>query len=164
MSRSRRQWNNRLIIGVMAFMFLLNVPTLIKTYLLTPPPVFDHQQESITAYVLAPQRLLNSLRTTHWSLIRQGNSWYIKPLSTLTQSAVKLKQMWQSQQGTVVEGELLKRLQSQLNDPISIEAWYDDLVEPQRITAYKLPSFWLINNWQGKWLAVSALDEILLLE
>ncbi len=47
-------------------------------------------------------------------------------------------------------------LASQLTTPHTIEVWYQaSAEEPQRITYYQLPEFWLLKNWNDQWLAVS---------
>ncbi len=34
-----------------------------------------------------------------------------------------------------------------LNAPETMEVWYQDLDEPQRVTFYRLDNFWLFKNW-----------------
>jgi hypothetical protein len=38
---------------------------------------------------------------------------------------------------------------------MTIEVWYQEVEEPQRITAYPLEQFWLLNTYDGLWVAVS---------
>ena len=143
----RRRWNNRLILGVLVFMVLLNLPTLIKTYLLEAPT------ESEYPYLLAPQKQLKAIYTSHWSLTHEEKDWVLSVPSPV--KAQELAVRWQSLTGTQVPDENYQSLKSRLTSPSSIEVWYEDQEEPDRITFYQLPQFWLLQNWQGDWIAVT---------
>jgi hypothetical protein len=60
----------------------------------------------------------------------------------------------------MVEYDLLTpdetHLQMGLVDVLSVEVWFEKEEEPQRITVYQAPNFWMMQNWQGEWIAVSA--------
>ena len=70
-------------------------------------------------------------------------------------SAQELSQRWQQLVGTEVDSQTYTDLTPRLNTPHTIEVWYQDQEEPQRITYYQLPEFWLLKNWNDQWLAVS---------
>ena len=46
-------------------------------------------------------------------------------------------------------------LEVNLGTPRSIEVWYKEQEEPQRVTYYQTTNFWLFKNWQQEWVAVS---------
>ena len=143
-----RRWDNILILGIIAFIALLNLPTLIKSYLLEPTA-----QESRHPSLFNPQFELQALHFSHWSLEKQQGQWRSTVDSHIpTQELVK---RWTDLVGTEVTLEHFANLKPQLSTPHSIEAWYLTQQEPQRITYYQTPQFWLFKNWQGKWIAIS---------
>ena len=79
----------------------------------------------------------------------------IESVSEQSVSAQELSQRWQQIVGTEVDAKTYTDLTPQLNTPHTIEVWYQDQEEPQRITYYHLPEFWLLKNWNDQWLAVS---------
>ncbi|WP_299685854.1 hypothetical protein [uncultured Vibrio sp.] len=179
-----RRWNNILMLSVIAFIGVLNLPTLIKAYLIEPEP----QVDSPYPYLLNPAAELQALHFASGSIIQQDNQWVYQfkgadssqvastPVSntpvpstqvvntqvTSTQgtsvqdtSAKKLSQRWKELVGTEVDAQTYTDLTPRLNTPHTIEVWYQDQEEPQRITYYRLPEFWLLKNWNDQWLAVS---------
>ncbi|EGU33584.1 hypothetical protein [Vibrio scophthalmi] len=154
LTQGRRRWNNRLILGVLIFMLVLNLPTLIKTYLL------DDSTESEHPYLLNPSQDLHALNATQWSLTSEQGVWQLNIPSSI--SAQELAQRWKGVVGTEITDENYQSLKANLTSPQSIEAWYVDQEEPQRITYYQLPQFWLLKNWQDKWIAVTVESSYLL--
>lgn len=152
--RNRRRWNNRLILGVLIFMLVLNLPTLIKTYLL------DDSAESDHPYLLNPNQDLQALYAMQWSLTNDQDGWQLNLPAFI--SPQDLAQRWKTLVGTEISEENYQSLQASLTSPQSIEAWYVDQEEPQRITYYQLPQFWLLKNWQDKWIAVTVESSYLL--
>ncbi|NVD05358.1 hypothetical protein FCU94_00295 [Vibrio sp. JPW-9-11-11] len=144
----RRRWNNILILGIIAFIGLLNLPTLIKTYLIDEPEV-----QSQYPYLLNPHAELQALHFSNWSLEKNQGRWRSTIPTSITEQ--ELAQRWQSLVGTELTQEHVDSLKAQLGVPQSIEVWYLDQEEPQRITYYQTPQFWLLNNWQDKWIAIS---------
>ncbi|GAK85513.1 hypothetical protein JCM19238_3102 [Vibrio ponticus] len=143
----RRRWNNLLILGVVAFMVLLNLPTLIKNYLIEEPA------EPLHPYLLNPNQTLTAIYSSQWSLTYEGDDWILSVPSPVP--AQQLVKRWQTLIGTEVPIEQYQTLQPNLGAPRSLEVWYHDQEEPQRITFYQLPQFWLLKNWQDKWIAVT---------
>lgn len=146
-TRHRRRWNNLLILGVLAFMLVLNLPTLIQTYLL------DDVTEREHPFLLNPNQDLHALHATQWSLTNEYGAWQLNVQSTILPQ--DLAQRWNSLVGTEITDENYQSLKGNLTSPQSIEVWYEDQEEPQRITYYQLPQFWLLKNWQDKWIAVT---------
>ncbi|SHO57620.1 hypothetical protein VQ7734_03390 [Vibrio quintilis] len=147
-----RRWNNILILLVIAFIVILNLPTAIKTYLITPEnegyPVLFHPEYTVTA-----------INTEDWSLNREDSHW----VSTVSfpVSLTELVQRWQKLAGTSVDAKTYQSLSPNLKRPETIEIWYEEQEEPQRVTLYRLPKFWLLKNWQGQWIAVSVASDYL---
>ena len=144
----RRRWNNILILGIIAFIGILQLPTLIKTYLIDEPVVV-----SDNPYLLNPNLELKALHFSNWSLEQNQNRWRSSIPSAISED--ELAQRWQDLVGTEVDPENYESLKPQLGPAESIEVWYFDQEEPQRITFYQTPQFWLLRNWQDKWIAIS---------
>ncbi len=68
----------------------------------------------------------------------------------------QLIERWFTLEGTLLNDDSVKALKEKLPAPSSVEVWLEDQEEPQRITIYQAPSFWMMQNWQGEWIAVSA--------
>lgn len=159
-----RRWNNILMLSVIAFIGVLNLPTIIKTYLLEPEP--EVIAESGFPYLLDPSDQLTAMHFSRWSLVLTDEGWEYQSQGSVQElsqpSARELSQRWQQLVGTEVDAQTYQSLSASLTSPQTIEVWYQNQEEPQRITYYHLPDFWLLNNWQGKWLAVSVEAEYLL--
>ena len=144
------------MLSVIAFIGVLNLPTLIKAYLIEPEP--EQQVSSPYPYLLNPGSELQALHFAKWSLVLEDGQWgYQLKGSAPAQSisAQERAQRWQQLVGTEVDSQTYTDLASQLSTPHTIEVWYQDQEEPQRITYYQLPEFWLLKNWNDQWLAVS---------
>ncbi|MEZ9891622.1 hypothetical protein AB4356_04535 [Vibrio lentus] len=151
-----RRWNNILMLSVIAFIGVLNLPTLIKTYLIESEP--ELQTSSPYPYLLNPTAELQALHFAKWSVAQEDGHWVYQmkePASEQSVSAQELSQRWQQLVGTEVDAKTYTDLTPQLNTPHTIEVWYQDQEEPQRITYYQLAEFWLLKNWNDQWLAVS---------
>ncbi|NAW92315.1 MULTISPECIES: hypothetical protein [unclassified Vibrio] len=149
---NRRRWNNILILAVIAFIAILNLPTVIKTYLIEPPA-------SPYSYVINPNAQLQALHFTDWSLELNQNRW--RSSKAISVAPEILAQRWQSLVGTEVDDATYESLASLLRNPQTVEVWYQDREEPQRITYYQTPQFWLLKNWQEKWVALSVEEAFL---
>ncbi len=151
-----RRWNNILMLSVIAFIGVLNLPTLIKTYLIEPEP--EVKVSGSYPSLLNPAAELQALHFANWSVVLEDDHWAYQFKDTVlpqTTSAQELSQRWQELVGTEVDSQTYTDLSPQLNTPHTIEVWYQDQEEPQRITYYQLPQFWLLKNWNDQWLAVS---------
>ncbi len=149
---NRRRWNNILILAVIAFIAILHLPTVIKTYLIEPPA-------SPYPYVINPNAQLQALHFTDWSLELNQNRW--RSSKAISVAPEILAQRWQSLVGTEVDDATYESLASLLRNPQTVEVWYQDREEPQRITYYQTPQFWLLKNWQEKWVALSVEEAFL---
>ncbi|MEZ8464838.1 hypothetical protein AB6D04_11275 [Vibrio splendidus] len=151
-----RRWNNILMFSVIAFIGVLNLPTLIKAYLIEPEP--DVTVSSPYPSLLNPAAELQALHFANWSVVLEDDHWVYQFKDTAlpqTTNAQELSQRWKELVGTEVDSQTYADLSPQLNTPHTIEVWYQDQEEPQRITYYQLPQFWLLKNWNDQWLAVS---------
>lgn len=145
--RRRRRWNNLLILAVILFIGIINLPSIIKSYLIEPPA-------SPYPSLLNPQAELQAMHFTRLSLQKSHGEWQANPPINIEPQ--ELIERWQQLAGTRVDEQTYQSLQSKLGNPHSIEVWYQDQEEPQRITYYQAPQFWLFKNWQNEWIAVSA--------
>ncbi|HCG6789797.1 TPA: hypothetical protein NJ263_003306 [Vibrio parahaemolyticus] len=149
----RRRWNNILILGVIAFIVILNAPMWIKTYLLS---------EEVDPYpnLLRSDHQVSAIYYSGWELELKNGEWQANIKVSIPSE--ELVARWQSLDGTELTEQQYETLKHQLKAPESIEVWYQDLDEPQRITFYRLSDFWLFKNWQDKWIAISVDDGYLL--
>ncbi|MFW8629113.1 hypothetical protein [Vibrio natriegens] len=149
----RRRWNNILILGIIAFIVILNAPMWIKTYLLS---------EEVDPYpnLLRSDHQVSAIYYSGWELELKNGEWQANIKVSIPSE--ELVARWQSLEGTELTEQQYETLKHQLKAPESIEVWYQDLDEPQRITFYRLSDFWLFKNWQDKWIAISVGDGYLL--
>lgn len=140
---SRRKYNNMLIIFVLLFIGVLQAPQLIKTYLLEP----ERQIETVTG-VQPLFEGINTIQKMHFS------DYDLTTDTTEVDS--QLIERWFILEGTVLNEESVKALKTKLPAPSTVEVWLDNQEEPQRVTIYQAPNFWMMQNWQGEWIAVSA--------
>ncbi|EJV9312412.1 TPA: hypothetical protein ACGUW8_004121 [Vibrio vulnificus] len=157
--KRRRRWNNILIAGITFFIVIINAPTLIKTYLLDDQSTT--QIESINGYpsLLNPKTQLLSIQLSDNSLEWQKGMWVTA--RELSISPQEWAQRWQSLLGTQLDDATMQKLAPQLIEPETIEVWYQDQEEPQRITFYHLTDFWVFKNWQDQWIAISVSTDYL---
>ncbi|ELV8726402.1 hypothetical protein QNE38_001404 [Vibrio fluvialis] len=142
----RRRWNNILILAVIVFIGVLNLPAFIKSYLIEP---------EVSSYptLLNPHAKLQAMHFARLSLELNQGRWRATPPTEVAPE--ELVKRWQELVGTEVDDETYQSLQPHLRSPQTIEVWYSDQEEPQRITYYRTPQFWLFKNWQDKWIAIS---------
>jgi hypothetical protein len=151
MKLSRRGWNNLLIFALILFMVVLNLPNVLKSRL--------QEQQSGYPYLLNPDAQVEQLHFAQWSLERQGETWSINQVSPV--AADELAARWIDLVGTEVDDDTFSQLRSSLPSASTIEVWYREQEEPQRVTYYRMSKFWLLKNWQDKWIAVSVEDDYL---
>ncbi|WP_285334544.1 hypothetical protein [Vibrio parahaemolyticus] len=142
----RRRWNNILILGIIAFIVILNAPMLIKTYLLS---------ENVDPYphLLRTDHLVSAIYSNSLELEFRDGRWHANADVPLPLS--ELIARWQALEGTELSAQQYDTLKDKLGTPETIEVWYQGVEEPQRITLYRLHDFWLFKNWQDKWIAIS---------
>lgn len=146
----RRRWNNIMIVLVILFMGVLNLPTLIKSYLITPP------EETAPAYpyVLNHHKELHQLNFAQFSLTKNAQGEW-QASQSLPIAPLELVTHWQELSGTVIDENTMQSLEPKLGNPGTVEVWYQDQEEPQRVTYYQTDKFWLFHTWQGQWVAIS---------
>lgn len=145
----RRRWNNILIILVIVFIGLLNLPTIIKTYLIEPQ---SHQQPQYP-HVLNPAKSLKEMNFAHYTLVKKSQHWHSDKILPIT--ADQLVEHWLELSGTVIDEKTFHSIEDTLGNPGTVEVWYDDQEEPQRITYYQGQKFWVFKTWQDRWVAIS---------
>ena len=150
MRLTRRGWNNVIIIGVLAFIAVIQLPGLIRARLTTP--VASVPSPAVIP-LFAQDRMIQRLLLPKMAFQHLVAGWESNPSITLDIATVVAR--WQALVGTEVSEQQLVSLKSQLNTPRTVEAWLVGYSQPQRITAYQLPHFWLFNNGAGQWLAVT---------
>jgi hypothetical protein len=152
-----QRWNNILILAVIVFILLLNLPTLIKTYLIAPnDPVQPDTSQAVVITapnLLNPNQTLTALNFADWSLAIGADHWRSSQPITITED--EAIERWQALTGTAIDEETYQKLIATLPAPSSIEVWYQNLDQPQRITYYQTPKFWLFKNYHDIWIAVS---------
>jgi hypothetical protein len=149
---SRRRWNTVLIFAVMGFILVMSAPSLIKQSLLPAQP-------SASLVIINPDQQVIQLHLPKVSLMLASAQW--RSDKELELPAQELVKRWASIQGTLVSNDLFTRLKPTLPAPITIEVWYQETEEPQRITAYQTNDFWLFSSYDKQWVAVSFETEYL---
>ncbi|WPC74223.1 hypothetical protein [Vibrio porteresiae] len=146
----RRRWNNIMIVLVIVFIGVLNLPTFIKAYLLDPPKA----EVSTYPYVLNHDKPLQQLNFAQFSLTKNSQGEW-QASQTLSITPNELVAHWQELKGTIIDDKTMKSLETKLGNPATVEVWYQGQEEPQRVTYYQSDKFWLFNTWQGQWVAIS---------
>ncbi|MGR5140707.1 hypothetical protein ACQKPX_03415 [Photobacterium sp. DNB23_23_1] len=150
MRLSRRGWNNVMIIAVICFIAVVQLPELVKQR-------FGQEglarEGSGMAMLLPFESTIEQLHLPQTSLQREGGEWVARPRVALP--AAQLISHWQALTGTAISNEVVGKLKSTLPPPSSVEIWLAGQEEPVRVTVYQQPQYWLLQNWQGEWLAVS---------
>ena len=152
---SRRGWNNVIIVAVVLFIAVIQIPELIKArHGPAPSPASPGMQA-----LLPEQAVISRLVLPRHELELQGGEWIATPgMAADPQAIVK---HWQSISGTAVDEPMMVKLKPQLGGPRTVEVWLESAQEPVRVTVYQLPQFWLLRSWQGTWLAVSVEESYL---
>lgn len=148
----RRRWNNILILGIIAFMVILNAPNWIKTYLI-------NEQVDLYPNLLRSDHEVSAIYFSGWGIEKQNGQWQSNIKAHIPLQEIITR--WQSLEGTELTSEQYEQLKPHLSSPESIEVWYQDQEEPQRITFYRLTDFWVFKNWQDQWIAISVSTDYL---
>ncbi len=152
MKLSRRGWNNVLILSVLVFIALINAPSVLRQH-------FGLGEVNTHPYVINPNEKPRALHFAQWSLDNVSNQWHsTRQLSVAPlQAAVR----WTELTGTLVDEATYRKLKNNLPPARTLEVWYANVEEPERITFYQTPNFWLLQNWKMQWVAVSVEKEFL---
>lgn len=151
---SRKTFNNFLILGVVAFITLINLPTYLKSQLTESEAGYQTEQVLADGIItlMPPGVEVQSLRFPTFTLTH-GTPWQTDmPLSV---SASELASRWINLSGTEIDKPTYDKLKPGLDRPATLVVDRGESVEPFRLTYYQLPQFWLIQNWENRWLAVS---------
>lgn len=151
MRLSRRGWNNVIIIGVVCFIAVIRLPELLQQRFATNQP--EPMVASGLTRLLPEDTPMTRLSLPQVALRQSELGWLAEPPVSLP--AATLAAHWQRLEGTPVNRDMMAQLQPTLQAPRTAEIWLASHEEPVRVTIYQLPQFWLLQNWQGEWLAVS---------
>lgn len=145
---TRRRWNTVLIAAIALFMMLMAAPDLIKQYLIQAEPV------SSQGFVLNPDADPIEINYAGIQFYLVDGVWQAIP-QKWNHEAHNVVARWIAIQGTPIDTETYQKLKPGFRDPMTIEVWYQQLEEPQRITAYPFDQFWLLSTYDEHWVAVS---------
>ncbi|CAH0524414.1 hypothetical protein [Vibrio hippocampi] len=152
---TRRRWNTILIVAITLFILVMASPQLIKQYLIAPS-VVDPEAAVLNPYQAPIELNYNGVQFYF------DDQWLAIPAS-LSEQAEQIVSTWGEMRGTLVDDSLLQKLRPSMESPVTVEIWYQDIEEPQRVTAYNMQTFWLIQNYNSQWLAISLNDQQLIL-
>ncbi|MEH6533517.1 MAG: hypothetical protein V7735_19525 [Photobacterium frigidiphilum] len=148
MRLSRRGWNNVIIVAVVIFIAMIQLPDLIKARLAS-----SDEASPILHSLLPAKATISQLVLPHHQIMKKEGIWVSVP-SINTEPQVWVDH-WQSIAGTPVNDDMMVKLKSQLTSPRTVEIWLQSAEEPIRVTVYQQPQFWLLKSWQGSWIAIS---------
>ncbi|MGF1874215.1 hypothetical protein L4D77_02645 [Photobacterium frigidiphilum] len=154
MRLSRRGWNNVIIVAVVIFIAMIQLPDLIKARLASSDEASPAEVASPILHSLLPAKAtISQLVLPHHQIMKKEGIWVSVP-SINTEPQVWVDH-WQSIAGTPVNDDMMVKLKSQLTSPRTVEIWLQAAEEPIRVTVYQQPQFWLLKSWQGSWIAIS---------
>ncbi|MGF1868591.1 hypothetical protein [Photobacterium indicum] len=154
MRLSRRGWNNVIIIAVVIFIAMMQLPDLIKARLASSDIASSDEVASPILHSLLPAKAtISQLVLPHHQIMKKEGIWVSEP-SINTEPQVWIEH-WESIAGTPVNDDMMVQLKSQLTSPRTVEIWLQSAEEPIRVTVYQQPQFWLLKSWQGSWIAIS---------
>lgn len=160
MKLSRRGWNNVIIVVVVGFIAIVQLPELIKERLSGVSSSSTTSSSSPDLQRLLPeQAVISRLVLPQYQIILQDGQWGATP--PMQSNVLAVVQRWQRIAGTAVDKDTMAQLKPQLTTPRTVEIWLAMAEEPIRVTVYQLPQFWLLQGWQGRWLAISVDDAYL---
>ncbi|MEZ9523258.1 hypothetical protein [Enterovibrio norvegicus] len=151
---SRRTFNNILIIGTLVFIAMMHLPDYIRAKLAENSASQEVAQVLPDGVIaLVPESAaIKALQFPQFTLT-QGLPWQTdRPLDV---SATELANRWLNLSGTEISGDMFEQLKPGLHSPSTLVVDLGNELEPYRLTYYELPQFWLIQNWEKRWLAVS---------
>ena len=158
MRLSRRGWNNVIIFAVIAFIAMIQLPEWVKNRATSSS---SSAADTSTALIrllpldAQPERVVFPQTTlTHSAL-----GWQAAPLVALP--AHTLLSHWLTLEGTLVSVDIMQQLTPQLSAPRHVEFELAGQQSTVSVTVYQLPQFWLLQNGQGEWLAVSVAEAYL---
>lgn len=159
MARKRRfltqkGWNSLLMIAAAAGIMLFQLPEYIKQQ-----RAKGVEQQQIQVSLLSPRAELKRLITPQFILSSEQGEWQSD--LALDVGANQLIQRWKRLAGTPVSKDMFSKLESTLSAPHTLEVWQKEREEPYRLTYYEMPDYWLMQNWQGDWFAVSVTADYL---
>nr|WP_269808591.1 hypothetical protein [Enterovibrio nigricans] len=85
--------------------------------------------------------------------LTKGSPWQTD--IALNISPTELAGRWMNLSGTEIDKAMYDKLKPSLLSPSTLVVDLGQDVEPLRLTYFQLPQFWLIQNAENRWLAVS---------
>ncbi|MDO6580718.1 hypothetical protein Q4491_05100 [Photobacterium sp. 2_MG-2023] len=151
MKLSRKGWNNIIIIGVLLFVAIIQLQSLPKERMAGHEPQAANTAGLVR--LLPPDAQVTRLALPNVAFTQSAGQWQSEPVIAGDPSAIVAN--WQDVAGTKIDSETFAQLNDKLASPRSVEVWLENHEEPYRLTVYQLPQFWLLQNWQGEWLAIT---------
>lgn len=151
--RRRQKYNSMMMLVVIIFIGVFNLPALLKHYQSDPPDVTH-------PYVINPYATIKNIAFPRGVLSQDKNGhWKVDDVPD--QDFSRLTENWKLLVGTHVPAELYDQLKlKKLTEPSSMTVTFEEeSVAPQTIIFYKTDEFWLFYNWQQRWVAVSGSAE-----
>lgn len=146
---SRKTWNNILIISIVCFVGIMFLPEYFRAKLAES----ERQNAQPGVIELLPDTVdVKALNFSAFRLFLDGNWHSDKPLSI---SADELAQRWLTLSGTEINQGMLEQMKPGLTKPQRLEVVIGAERQAYKLTYYRLDKFWLLQNWQNRWLAVS---------
>ncbi|WP_330961388.1 hypothetical protein [Photobacterium sp. 53610] len=152
MKLTRRGWNNLVIIGVLLFVAIIQLPELLRQRMI-PEPSVTTQDTAGLVRLLPSESRIEKLVLPDVIFSQQAGVWQSEP--AISDDPAVIVSHWSGIAGTKVDADTYARLSDKLTVPRSVEVWLTDQAEPYRLTVYQLPQFWLLQNWAGEWLAIT---------
>ena len=155
---SRKGFNNILIFAILGFIVLFNLPTAVRDNI--TPPSSDAGSTDAVIPLIAETQAVSALHFPHFSLIKNNNTWSSN--QSLPLPANELAMHWLMLTGTHVDNALLSKIKPHLDEQINIDVEYIHQNDVDKVMLFRLPAFWLLQNGQDQWLAVTVSDTDLL--
>ncbi|KXF82725.1 hypothetical protein [Enterovibrio coralii] len=150
---SRRTFNNFLIIGILVFIALINLPTYLRSKVAEYDMAQQQEQMQDGVITLIPSdAAVQALQFPNFTLT-EGSPWQTD--IALDVSPTELAGRWMNLSGTEIDADMYDKLKPNLRSPATLVVDLGQDVEPLRLTYYQLPQFWLMQNAENRWLAVS---------
>ena len=146
---SKKTFNNILIVAILAFIALFNLPKVLQDQSIEP-----QKQADTKVIALLPEFVEPVAINIGAIILRKENGYWTSNIA-LTVLPQVLVERWLTLTGTYVDDTLVQQLQLHLKVPLQINIHQKQNSENFNLIYYQTKDFWLVRNWQQKWLAVS---------
>lgn len=147
---SRKTFNNILIIGILLFIALINLPSYLRSQLSENKSI-NTQTDQNLVYLFPQDENITALTFSHFTLTKNP-SW--QSSIPLLIDADELAMRWLGLSGTKVDKNTFEKLAKNLPPAsnLTIHLQNDKIYS---LHYYQFPQFWLLQNIQNDWLALS---------